>query len=55
MGKGPVTKCSFPPKLERYALKKLAKTVKAAVLANFFFGVIFQNLILQQTLLFRHL
>ena len=37
------------------ALKKLAKTAALTVLANFFFGLIFQNLILQQTLLFRHL
>ena len=55
MGKGPVTKCSFPPKRERYSLKKLVKTAALTVLANFFFGVIFQNFILQQTLLFRHL
>ena len=55
MGKGPVTKCSFQPKREIYALKKLAKTAALTVLANFFFGVIFQNLILQQTLLFCHL
>ena len=36
MGKGPVTKCSFQPKRERYALKKLARTAALTVLANFF-------------------
>ena len=55
MGKGLVTKCSFQPKREICALKKLVKTAALTVFANFFFGLIFQNFILQQTLLFRHL
>ena len=38
----------FRPKREIYALKKLARTAALTVLANFFFGLIFQNPILQQ-------
>ncbi|MBM6977028.1 hypothetical protein H9X99_14430 [Intestinimonas butyriciproducens] len=38
----------FRPKREICALKKLARTAILTVLANFFFGLIFQNPILQQ-------
>ena len=41
----------FSPGKKICALKKLAKTASSTVLANFFFGLIFQNFILQQALL----
>lgn len=38
----------FRPKQKNYVLKKLVRTAEVAVLTNFFFGLFFQNLILQQ-------
>ena len=42
----------FRPGKKIFVLKKLATTASQTVLANFFFGLIFQNSILQQALLF---
>lgn len=39
----------FWPKQKNYVSKKLVRTATSAVLTNFFFGLFFQNLILQQT------
>ena len=45
----------FRPEQKICALKKLVRTAVYAVLTNFFFGLIFQNLILQQTQQFQWL
>ena len=45
----------FRPKREICALKKLARTAALTVLANFFFGLIFQNPILQQAHFILHM
>ena len=42
----------FRPGKKIFVLKKLATTASPTVPANFFFGLIFQNSILQQALLF---
>ena len=46
--KGLLQNAVFRPGKKICALKKLAKTAGSTVLANFFFGLIFQNFILQQ-------
>ena len=51
--KGLLQNAVFRPKREICALKKLARTAALTVLANFFFGLIFQNPILHQALLDR--
>ena len=50
--KGLLQNAVFRPGKKIFVLKKLATTASQTVLANFFFGLIFQNSILQQALLF---
>ena len=53
--KGLLQNAVFRPEWKICALKKLARTAVLTVLANFFFGLIFQNSILQQALVITRL